>query len=207
MLELARDFEIMTALTESSDDTRQAIRRAGLALMAREGAQSVSVARICREADLANGTFYNFYRDKSELVAEYLTDAYEGLAAAMRDADTPVESAYDAQLRDVKIIVAFTAANRNLVAVALRDDTARSLTEKNVTEMFLRQRVLGLKRGIEEGLYVNGIDPVVLARAENAVTRDLLLSWVNDPDPVSDQQMIDELVTVRLRLTNGPQAK
>lgn len=49
--------------------TRARLTEAALRLMAERGIKATSVSEIAAEAELANGTFYLYFRDKSEIVA------------------------------------------------------------------------------------------------------------------------------------------
>ena len=58
----------------SSDDAKRARTRArltdaALRLMSERGINATSVSEIAAEAELANGTFYLYFRDKAEIVA------------------------------------------------------------------------------------------------------------------------------------------
>lgn len=58
----------------SSDDAKRARTRArltdaALRLMSERGISATSVSEIAAEAELANGTFYLYFRDKAEIVA------------------------------------------------------------------------------------------------------------------------------------------
>lgn len=49
--------------------TRQRLTEAALRLMSERGINGTSVSEIATEAELANGTFYLYFKDKSEIVA------------------------------------------------------------------------------------------------------------------------------------------
>lgn len=189
--------------TVSSEDYRAWIKASGLRLFAERGVQAVSVAEICRAAEVANGTFYNFYRNKSELVAEFLTDAYEGLAAELRAVEEDPAGAEALHRRDVGIIVDFTARNRDLIRIALRDEGARRLTAGNVAELFVAQRTAGLRRGMRSGFYEPGVEPEMIARAENGLMTEILGWWLEDEARMGREELIEQLVAIRLRITNG----
>ena len=190
-------------LKEPPTDHRAQIRASGLALFASDGVAAVSVARICREARVANGTFYNFYRNKSELVAEFLKEAYGGLASRLRVAETTNGTPEEDHRKDVQIIVDFTLENRSLLSIALRDPDALRLTQHDVKEMFVKQRTDAFKRGMDAGFYREGIDARILARSETAIMTDVLLDWLDDERRLDRAELIEQLVRVRLRLTNG----
>ena len=190
-------------MDEADIDYRGMIRRAGLRLFAERGVQGVSVAQLCREADIANGTFYNFYRNKSELVAEFLTETYEGLARSLREAEGGGGSAEEEHRRDVTIIVDFTLANSDLIRVALRDEGARRIAERDIVALFIGQRTAGLRRGVKSGLYRGGIEPELIARAEHGLMTEIIGWWLENQGAISRGALIDELVAIRLRITNG----
>ena len=190
-------------MNDADIDYRGMIRRAGLRLFAERGVQGVSVAQLCREADIANGTFYNFYRNKSELVAEFLTETYEGLARSLREAEGGGGSAEEEHRRDVTIIVDFTLANSDLIRVALRDEGARRIAERDIVALFIGQRTAGLRRGTKSGLYRGGIEPELIARAEHGLMTEIIGWWLENQDAIPREALIDELTQIRLRITNG----
>jgi AcrR family transcriptional regulator len=51
------------------DRTRNRLTQAALRLMAARGINGTSVSEIAAEAELANGTFYLYFKDKAEIVA------------------------------------------------------------------------------------------------------------------------------------------
>ncbi len=52
------------------EQQREAIRATAVALFAREGTRSVSIARICAAAEVSRPTFYRCYADKDALVED-----------------------------------------------------------------------------------------------------------------------------------------
>lgn len=62
--------ETVTRRGRKKARTRAAILEAGLALFEEQGFESVSVARICADADVARATFFQHFPSKSALLAE-----------------------------------------------------------------------------------------------------------------------------------------
>ena len=68
-----REMKVRAARQTANDAkrarTRARLTEAALRLMADRGINATSVSEIAAEADVANGTFYLYFRDKSEIVA------------------------------------------------------------------------------------------------------------------------------------------
>lgn len=58
--------------TQKSQETRNRIMAAGRKLLAQQGYEQLTIRNICAEADVTNGTFYHFFKNKDELMACYL---------------------------------------------------------------------------------------------------------------------------------------
>lgn len=58
--------------TQKSQETRNRIMEAGRKLLAQHGYEQLTIRNICAEADVTNGTFYHFFKNKDELMASYL---------------------------------------------------------------------------------------------------------------------------------------
>ncbi len=68
--------------------TRQQLVAAGLRVLAEKG-QGLTVSDVVAEAEVSNGTFYNYFADREELVDALVTQSALSLAAAA--AQEPIE--------------------------------------------------------------------------------------------------------------------
>jgi AcrR family transcriptional regulator len=66
-------------------DTPDKIRRAALKLFSRQWFETVSIAEICREAEVSNGVFYRYYANKDQLIRDLLEDFLEQFARELSD--------------------------------------------------------------------------------------------------------------------------
>lgn len=75
--------------------TRARLMDAAVGVFARRGIERASANEIAHAADVANGTFYNHFRDKDDIVAavayRIATDLVRRLDAAMAHLDDPAE--------------------------------------------------------------------------------------------------------------------
>jgi AcrR family transcriptional regulator len=72
-------------------DTPDKIRRAALKLFSTRWFETVSIAEICREAEVSNGVFYRYYSNKGELVRDLLDEFLAQFEAELQaiDGDSP----------------------------------------------------------------------------------------------------------------------
>lgn len=78
-------------ITESGKKTKELIFRTALKILKENGYDKMTVRRICKEANVSNGSFYHFFKNKDELMVYYYTmsaDAFlAGQSEAMKQAD------------------------------------------------------------------------------------------------------------------------
>ncbi|WP_050670677.1 TetR/AcrR family transcriptional regulator [Luteipulveratus halotolerans] len=76
----------MTRDVGDRDATSSAIKDAGRRLLRTRGETGVGMRAIAREVGMPVSSLYRFYADRSELVTDLRTEAYENLVAGLADA-------------------------------------------------------------------------------------------------------------------------
>lgn len=69
-----------------AERTRARLQAAACRLLDERGARHLKVADICGQAGVAHGTFYVYFRDLRDLLAQTLTEFVDFMQATMRDA-------------------------------------------------------------------------------------------------------------------------
>jgi AcrR family transcriptional regulator len=138
--------------------TRARLTEAALRLMAARGINATSVSEIAAEAELANGTFYLYFKDKAEIVAAVcnaVTLAMHNDMSSMRLSleDGASRVAFGTQ-QFIEIAAAEPNWGRLLVSAftefeAIKDDISR----------YLR---LDVALGIEQGRFTEPVDEYVI---------------------------------------------
>lgn len=138
--------------------TRARLTEAALRLMAERGINATSVSEIAAEAELANGTFYLYFKDKSEIVAavcQAVTLAMHNEMSSMRFSleDSASRVAFGTQ-QFIEIAAAEPNWGRLLVSAftefeVIKDDISR----------YLR---LDVALGIEQGRFTEPVDEYVI---------------------------------------------
>lgn len=79
---------------ENAKATRRAIMHATSELIAEKGYENVVVEYITKRAGIAKGTFYNYYRQKDDVITEFSNSYFskiEGQALNVESFDSPIE--------------------------------------------------------------------------------------------------------------------
>jgi AcrR family transcriptional regulator len=92
----------------------QAIARAALALFLEKGIETVTIDDIAREAEVAKGSFYRYFEDKTELVSAIV----EPVATLMRGAMDRCEQALVCARDRDSLVQAYQGLARDLIPIA-----------------------------------------------------------------------------------------
>ena len=138
--------------------TRARLTEAALRLMAERGINGTSVSEIAAEAELANGTFYLYFKDKSEIVAavcQAVTLAMHNEMSSMR-----------LSLEDASARVAF--GTQQFIEIAAAEPTWGHLLMSAFSEFeaikddISRYMRLDVALGVEQGCFTEPVDEFVI---------------------------------------------
>ena len=121
--------------------TKKAIESSFLTLLSQKSLGRITVAEICRMADIGRGTFYLHYMDVYDLYEKIENEASSGLFKLFEDAfpstdrDNSRRLAYD--------LTAYIEDKRELFLLLVRDDNRSSL--RRITRK-LNEKVIGENR-------------------------------------------------------------
>jgi len=126
--------------------TREVLVAAARALIAEKGVEGLRVDQITQRADVAQGSFYNHFESKEQVVEAVVEEAIEGLLEAITASSTNLPDPEEASIAPLRLIIRLT-------------------TEDRADATFLRAvfpyAVRELERGVAEGCFQ--IDDVGLA--------------------------------------------
>lgn len=138
--------------------TRAQIMDAAVRLMARDGAEAVSANEIAKAADIANGTFYLYFRDRDDVVT---TVALEIAGDVARQLDQEMEGLTDAVSRNAW-------ATRRFLDIGVQNAewgwtlsrVMRSVPRlQHNASQYLRR---DLELGVRQGVFVGPVDDFLL---------------------------------------------
>lgn len=172
--EMTRKGPTVEALDRRTRYTRSAIRDAFFALLEQKGFSKMTVADICREADISRGTFYLHYEDKYALLDAMIDEAL--------DVDPPMHGSTTASLCQ-------RAPSTERYRLIYRDDEAFSRVTRRVLQRATPEAVPALMEatGLPENLARLLFAFVV--HGNLAVNREL--GWVRDEHYTAIQRVLD----------------
>lgn len=173
-----RLFSDQTAKKGKRERTRSALLDSAVSVFAAKGFEAASITDVTQQAGLANGTFYNYYRDKSELLHDVTTRL---AGEIIRLIDLEMEGIDDASVRVVKGTVQMMKTARDApdwLEVLLKSITV--IPELRVSLGKNLQR--DLVNGVEQGRFKAKPDELLL----NQIISLISIGIVMDRD-VSDE--------------------
>lgn len=137
--------------------TRARLLDAAVALFARDGFEGAAAYDIAREAGVANGTFYTYFRDRDDIAGVLAAEMAGVLAAELAQS---MEGIDDARLRVARATAGF------ITFAAERPEWGRALFRAVWQHPQLHESVLSfiradLELGTAQGHFTSGADPVV----------------------------------------------
>ena len=181
-----RDSGRELPLGPKAQRTREAILVAAAEVFTRQGYSKTSVADVAAAADVSLGTVYQYFRDRSDLVAALLQ---QGVVAMLGRADTTWRAAEgsDGLHRVLFNFVAAYAEYAELSGiweeVAHIDEDLAAL-RRNLGRIFTGTVERELRRAQRAGLVRDDVDPELAARALTGMAdRYCYVAYVFDPPP------------------------
>jgi AcrR family transcriptional regulator len=179
------------------EDAKPRLLAAGLSLFSKLGTERVNSNAIARRAKVGIGTFYAHYEDKYALLQEIQIRTLSGLRdvriAAVRRAGPAPEAQAEAA---IAAAVHFAARHPQAYRVTLGRERAGATKHRPVVSESTRPTADVLRRLQAEGRIEPELNVDLAARAYAATEVGTILWWLDDPDRVE----ADELVETLLRL-------
>lgn len=189
----------------------QDLVEAGLSLFLARGIEAVTIDEVAREAGMAKGNFYRYFRDKADLVEAVVEPVVSSTRLALQECDTQLR---DAEERGQAVAAYSQLGNRLIGALAMYPDamclylqerrapatTARQAISDLATE--LDDRAMKLSQISADRDFVNVSDPRVSALAVLGAVEALALASVRKQiqmDPVETSKSLISIVLEGLR--------
>jgi AcrR family transcriptional regulator len=174
----------MATQTERKAETRRKLIKAAKRLFDKEGFDAVSVDKIVKAANVAKGTFYQYYETKIDILADLTRD--EG-AEKVKEALKAVVNGASA-LETLERFIAFQCQwfeSNEKVAEALIMDSLQTvghdIKEKNRhSRYFMTQLMIHAQK---QGAIREDLDPKEIAKAIGGALVISVLAWCKQPVP------------------------
>jgi AcrR family transcriptional regulator len=191
---------------QEKDGRRQRILAAAEAAFSTGGYHAASLAVIARQADLAVGTLYLYFADKSDLYGHVILEKMNQITERFEQALTSGDSAAECLRAAVHSQFAFHDANRHFFEIFLHQNQVQNspLHSRHWEELEeLKRRILlrieeCVARGQSRGELKPG-DTRLYAVAFLGVTLQIIRQWIREQSPGRLSDSADFAADVFLR--------
>ena len=178
---------------QNKAENRAALLKAARAVFAEMGYGAAGVRDIVRRTDLASGTFYNYFKDKSEIFEAVVREMSTELQRRHRQGRAKARTAEEFFRRHISVYLNFVATDPEILAFGRNNVTPiRMLIEKPDIQASAKQLYDDVCAAMDQGVLPQ-VDPVMLVSALNGVVFEVSIVMVSR-DPV-DPEAATEFVT------------
>lgn len=175
--------------------TRRALFECAMRLFAERGFENTTVEQITEAADVAKGTFFNYFPNKESILLALIERQREIIAAAVQQA-SDAHSVRPILLQMARALSASTQGSsaliRSLLGRVLADDQLASLFGPNL-EAGQQALALIMKRGQELGEFRTGLSALGLARLFQQLMFGTHMIWALAPRPALPRRLDESL--------------
>lgn len=204
MNEQSFNYDPPMTLPESEDRAAkvQRILEAAVRVFARQGFHQSTVAQVAREAGVADGTIYNYFRNKDDILIQFFAVRAAQVFARFRSAVGRGENALD-KLRLLLRAHLEEFQRDPDMAVVYETETHQShrLAEEQIRSMAKTyQDILAeiIEQGQEEGLFRRNLYTGLVKRLVLGAVQETISSWLRSGRPYDLVSMADPLVDLLL---------
>jgi TetR/AcrR family fatty acid metabolism transcriptional regulator len=163
-------------------DKRAVILDAALKTFVKRGYPETKVAEIASEAGVAEGTLYNYFRSKEDLLLALFDEKWNQIINEIKDKISRLDDPNDKLKAIFSLVVVMFKKNRQLAELFMIDIKQSSIFLNNYTinriVEFLDLIEEILNEGKRKGIYRKDLDTRVAKMVIFGAAQGILLSWV-----------------------------
>jgi TetR/AcrR family transcriptional regulator, fatty acid metabolism regulator protein len=163
-------------------DKRSIILEAALKTFVKRGYPSTKVAEIASEAGVAEGTLYNYFQSKEDLLLALFDEKWGGIISEIRGKIARLDDPNKKLKAIFSVVVMMFKKNRQLAELFMVDIKQSSIFLNNYTinriVEFLDLIEQVLEEGKRKGIYRRDLDTRVAKMIIFGAAQGILLSWV-----------------------------
>lgn len=174
-----------TATRDKKADKRRHILEAAVEVFARAGFHKSRVADIAREADVADGTIYLYFKGKDDVLIsifeETMTEMIEAAEAALEGIDDPLDRLHAFAVNHMANVEENWAVAKVLLVELRLSNTF--MKEYKPTRLQSYMDIIGrlIAEGQERGLVRSDINPTIIRRAFFGALDEIAMQWILTP--------------------------
>ena len=179
--------------TSRGQETLERILKASEMLFGERGYYNTTISEITREADIALGTFYLYFKDKLSVFRFLVEELSESLRKEISEAIKDCKTRYDAEYLGFKAFFNFVSQHKGLYKIIWEAQFVDEEIFRNYYENFAKRYIKRIKDAQNKG-EMELIDPESLAYCFIGITNFAALRWVIWEDDQVPEEVIEEIM-------------
>jgi AcrR family transcriptional regulator len=182
------------SVTEGSkvqEERRRQILQAAVKAFARKGYHACRVSDIAKEAGVAYGLVYHYYRSKETLLEAIFRETWGAMLATIQSVEQLDEPAGEQVRKVTEIVLRTWKRDPELVRVLVREVTRSSHVQQETDEIDLAYKALQriVERGQRTGEFREDVDARLTATIWYGALEEILTGWAFGQLPDSEQDV------------------
>ena len=166
-------------------DKRRHILEAAVSVFARAGFHKSRVSDIAREADVADGTIYLYFKSKDDILIsifeETMSEMIDRVERAIADVDDPLERLHHFAVNHMENV----ETNREVAKVLLVELRLSNtfMKEYKPTRLQTYMDIIGrlIEEGQQRGVVRADVNPTIIRRAFFGALDEIAMQWILTP--------------------------
>lgn len=179
--------------TSRGQETLERILKASEMLFGERGYYNTTISEITREADIALGTFYLYFKDKLSVFRFLVEELSESLRKEISEAIKDCKTRYDAEYLGFKAFFNFVSQHKGLYKIIWEAQFVDEEIFRNYYKNFATRYIKRIKDAQRKG-EMELIDPESLAYCFIGITNFAALRWVIWEDEQIPEEVIEEIM-------------
>jgi AcrR family transcriptional regulator len=164
-------------LTQKGLETREKLLRAAEEVFGQKGYYETSIVNISQEANVAQGTFYNYFPSKKDIFDELIRQYSRELRLAIKEEMSKSKNFEDAQRKGFKAFFNWVKSRRNLYSIVQQ----AIVVDKELYRWYYDKLANGFLKSLAAGIEVGEfkeIDQETVAYCLMSIGQFLGMRWV-----------------------------
>ena len=184
-------------------DKREAILRAAIKVFARKGFFNAKVADVAKEASIADGTVYLYFKSKDDILHSIFDQAMERFIAEGRGELACIKSPVDKLRKIAELHLARLGADRDLAIVFQVELRGSTKFMQEFSAAGFHDYLEVIRKTIEEGqkarIFRSDIKSVVCSKILYGSLDEMVTNWILSKKKYRLEPMADEVLKVFLQ--------
>ena len=181
----------MTEGSKVQEERRRQILQAAVRAFARKGYHACRVSDIAKEAGVAYGLVYHYYRSKETLLEAIFKETWGAMLETIRSVEELDEPAREQVRKVTEIVLRTWKRDPELVRVLVREVTRSTQLQEETEEIDLAYRALQriVEQGQQTGEFRSDLDARLTATIWYGALEEILTGWAFGQLPDRDDDV------------------